>query len=371
MTQEDDFVGHFTDSPGYAGGKTLHLNTALIISTTLVVSTRLYVRAFMAKALGWDDILAFLAFGTIVALSAMDIRRECTLDPLIASLMRISVVQYGSGAHAKYVPNEDLAIWFESIVTQVLIYFIGTGLMRLSIVAFLPRLSQDSLHCVPPESENTMMVAHQAIGIILDLALMGLPIWVIHTKMLFSKRAFQVILVFSVGVFVIVTGCIRLVMMKTLLFLADPTYNMTTVGVWTDLEGHIGLWVASFPALQPLVRAVSCKLGFGSKVQSYGRDGNSNTANVRVVSSGAPWSVASRNKRDCMRKASDVDDTDSHSESRIITGNSRNMEMSPIDSRVSGIHKQVEFDVRVDEAKHHDGRPTYSSGQGSKSWVAV
>lgn len=78
------------------------------------------------------------------------------------------------------------------------------------------------LDCVPPESENSMMVAHQISGLVLDLALMGLPIWVVYTKMLFIEKAFQVILVFSVGIFVIVTGCILLHMLTTLLFLADP-----------------------------------------------------------------------------------------------------------------------------------------------------
>lgn len=53
---------HFKDSPGYAGDRTLHLNAALIVCTTLVVGLRLYIRAFMSKALGADDLLAFLAF---------------------------------------------------------------------------------------------------------------------------------------------------------------------------------------------------------------------------------------------------------------------------------------------------------------------
>lgn len=72
-------------------------------------------------------------------------------------------MQYGTGAHIEAVPQDDLAIWFEvragsaytmdkltnapqSLATQTLIYFLGTGMMRLSIVAFLPRLSQDSTY---------------------------------------------------------------------------------------------------------------------------------------------------------------------------------------------------------------------------------
>ncbi|KAK1658646.1 hypothetical protein BDP55DRAFT_681794 [Colletotrichum godetiae] len=387
---------HFMDSPEYAGDKTLHLNIALIICTTIVVGIRLYVRAFMAKALGLDDLLAFLAFGLVSALSAMDIR----------------LVQFGSGAHIEYVPKPLLATWFESLTTQTLIYFVGTGVMRLSIVAFLPRLSQDrtylilvyitgffvvaqttgcffyrltecspigdiwkppflpGLNCVPPEAENTMMVAHQVIGLILDLALMGLPIWVVYMKMIFSQRAFQVILVFSVGLFVIVTGCIRLVMLKTLLFLADPTFNMSTIGVWTDLEGHIGLWVASFPALQPLLRIASYKFGFRSKLQSYVKEGRSDTGgDGGTRSRSGAWTGPARS-RGYVRNGSGIDTADSHSERGIISSADRDVEMDKMDCRFSGIHKQVDVEVRVDDAPRRD-KPVHDTvDKDPKSWLA-
>lgn len=73
-----------------------------------------------------------------------------------------------------------------------------------------------------PQQENAMMAGHQSIGLIIDVALLALPIWIIYDKMLFSKRAMQVILIFSIGIFVVVAGIIRLYMIKTLLFLADP-----------------------------------------------------------------------------------------------------------------------------------------------------
>jgi hypothetical protein len=66
-----------------------------------------------------------------------------------------------------------------------------------------------------------MMTGHAVVGIMADLVLMALPIWVIYTKMMFSRKKFQVILVFSVGVFVVVTGIVRLYYMKTLDFAVD------------------------------------------------------------------------------------------------------------------------------------------------------
>lgn len=78
------------------------------------------------------------------------------------------------------------------------------------------------LNCVTPQEENSMMVGHQAIGIIVDLALLALPLWIIWKKMLYSNKKIQVLLIFSVGIFVVVTGIVRIIMLKTLLFLEDP-----------------------------------------------------------------------------------------------------------------------------------------------------
>lgn len=77
------------------------------------------------------------------------------------------------------------------------------------------------LNCVSTDANEAMMTAHAIIGIITDLVLMALPIWVIYSKMIFSRKKFQVLLVFSVGVFVVVTGIVRLYCMKTLDFAVD------------------------------------------------------------------------------------------------------------------------------------------------------
>jgi hypothetical protein len=67
-----------------------------------------------------------------------------------------------------------------------------------------------------------MMVSHAVIGIIMDVALMALPIWMIWKNMIFTKKVIQVVLIFGVGIFVIITGIIRLWYIKTLVFAIDP-----------------------------------------------------------------------------------------------------------------------------------------------------
>lgn len=78
------------------------------------------------------------------------------------------------------------------------------------------------LNCVSAQQEQNNLIAHQAIGIIVDFMLFALPIWVINSKMMKSAKKMQVIAVFSVGLFVVVTGIVRMVLLNTLLFLADP-----------------------------------------------------------------------------------------------------------------------------------------------------
>lgn len=80
---------------------------------------------------------------------------------------------------------------------------------------YLPR------NCRGFEAINTAMVAHAISGIIVDVILVALPIWIVYTKMLFSRKTVQVMFVFSVGFFVIATGIVRLVLIKTTDFSQD------------------------------------------------------------------------------------------------------------------------------------------------------
>lgn len=111
-----------------------------------------------------------------------------------------------------------ICIWTTGvmIITSTLASFFFRLLQCTPIShGWLPPMSPGG-QCVSPVALDQMMTAHAVLGIIFDGILMGLPIWVIYTKMMWSRKMFQVIAVFSVGVFVVITGLIRLYYIKTM-----------------------------------------------------------------------------------------------------------------------------------------------------------
>ena len=89
------------------------------------------------------------------------------------------------------------------------------------------------------------------------------------------------------------------------------TFEMSTIGFWTDLEGHAGLWVGSFPALQPLLRVITHKLGISSTISSYTRSktgrSNNQSGNKNLGGSNGDWAKSGPGKNGYIRNGSGID----------------------------------------------------------------
>ncbi|OTB09004.1 hypothetical protein M426DRAFT_316293 [Hypoxylon sp. CI-4A] len=276
----------FRDTPEYHGGREIILNAVLIGISTIIYGLRLIVRTRMTKSLGLDDALAGIAYLLLLGLSILDIHD----------------ISFGSGAHIKYVPEDLLSKFRISITIQMLLYFWGMAMARFAILAFIARLVHDrsiivlswmvaivilaqtiaafvykltecgpagdilkpidqaGIHCAGIAANDQMLVGHGIVGVAIDMILLFLPIWVIFTKMMWSRKTLHIIIVLSVGLFAVATGIIRVALMETRNISADITFQMPSVGIWTDIEGHVGLWCGCFPALQPLLRIMPGKL---------------------------------------------------------------------------------------------------------------
>ncbi|KAI4595727.1 hypothetical protein KJ359_006718 [Pestalotiopsis sp. 9143b] len=385
----------FTSTTDYRGYLVRNLNICLIIISTIFVFSRLYVRAFMTKGLGMDDVATTVAYMLLVIFSGFEIQ----------------TVEFGAGAHMYEIPEAFIPPFFAALTRQHLLYFWGIGLMRLAIVAFLLRLAKDrffrlltyatgvviivqtivcflfrllechkisnlflppgsSDDCISKRSEIYMMWAHSSVGIAVDLALFCLPIWVVRSNMMSTAKAVRVVLIFCIGIFAVITGIVRLSIITRTDFSVDTTYKMATVGFWTDLECHVGLWCACFPALQPLVRQVSYMCGLRTKLDSSNKYSNSNKYGARYDMSSGRHAAASASRRASgfrsrsanryMRHGSGIDgmsdnQSDSNSQAGIVssTQNGMSLEMEEF-GELKGSMVKSETEARGDEESNRE-----------------
>jgi len=142
------------------------------------------------------------------------------------------------------------------------------------------------------------------------------------------------------------------------------TFHMYTIGVWTDLEGHIGIWVGCFPALQPILRIISYKLGLRSALLSYGEtSGKKGTGPIGNASSAG----AIRSNHGYLRSGNKFDvagtETDGDSQKAIVPGSKLSFELESMGK----IHKTTDTVVQSEERS-----PDHKKEKGRmESWVDV
>jgi len=149
---------------------------------------------------------------------------------------------------------------------------------------------------------------------------------------------------------------------------------MATIGIWTNLEDHVGLWCGCFPAMQPILRIVSYKLGLRSNLVSgqgtsdkYGgsRGGGRSGTGLKSGTGGT--------RNGYVKNGDGVDETDSDSQRAIIFKKGSNMELHVLDTG-SGIHKTTDIEIQTmarAPGSKGDGMFDHNGVRGSngKSWV--
>ncbi|CZR43085.1 uncharacterized protein FPRO_07999 [Fusarium proliferatum ET1] len=267
-----------TDSIGHGNGQSVFdLNVALMVITNILMILRLYVRGIMARNLGWDDGLAVVAWGLVVTFS-------CT---------EIVLLTKGVGYHIQDVPRETLLQLLSLFPVDKLVFILAGGFVRLSILAYLPRISRErsfmtcvygvfvatiitavtsflfvllscspvsdvfnaanpDRQCVSKHSLSRMRWAHSIMSTILNVVILSLCIWVSASTTKTRAQVTKMTLMLLLGLFAVVSTITRLILLLATNMNADITYNSLRVAPFFPLEINSGLWCSCLPAFQPL-----------------------------------------------------------------------------------------------------------------------
>ncbi|KAI1009656.1 hypothetical protein LB504_003558 [Fusarium proliferatum] len=282
--------------PRHGNGQSVFdLNVALMVITNILMILRLYVRGIMARNLGWDDGLAVVAWGLVVTFSCIE----------------IVLLTKGVGYHIQDVPRETLLQLLSLFPVDKLVFILAGGFVRLSILAYLPRISRErsfmtcvygvfvatiitavtsflfvllscspvsyvdsflspvnysetefnrdvfnaakpDRQCASKHSLSRMRWAHSIMSTILNVVILSLCIWVSASTAKTRAQVTKMTLMLLLGLFAVVSTITRLIILLATNMNADITYNSLRVAPFFPLEINSGLWCSCLPAFQPL-----------------------------------------------------------------------------------------------------------------------
>ncbi|KAK7936138.1 hypothetical protein PG985_001633 [Apiospora marii] len=282
--------------------------TTFLVVNFLALGLRMYVRAFINKGFGYDDImlcLGYLVYGVLCA-------------------MTIASIQFGYGAtdaRPQYDPVKATQFFFASLLA----YLLAAWAVKTSVALVLYRLSSFDMRairriletsmtiftlltvvavfmvafqcrplsviwgvgegtCLPAESLSRIGLVFGAIDIVTNFLYSFLPIAMLWGLQLGFRTKVGVCFLLSLGILSSIGTCVRLtyIIKFNNLDAEDPASTQAYLDsyIWSHIELAIAIFAACLAALRPLARAAaagvaSAKSGSkGSSKQYYPVDGN-------------------------------------------------------------------------------------------------
>ncbi|CAG8943273.1 unnamed protein product [Penicillium salamii] len=284
------------------------LGIGFIVFDSIVIALRIYVRGFMLRALGTDDIL--MVIGTILNFGL-------SITIMIGS-------KYGIGKHALAMKQSDTVPMLkvcnppglqinsdhlQCIWATRILYTLAMGLVKMSLLWFYLRLDPRkymrwavffvmfiniglslasffgaligcrpaSLFWTNPTSSNCMSMemsqrfyeVNGILNIVTDILIYLLPVPMLYGLQLNWRKKGAILGIFGLGILSIAAGCIRYDFVKKLASAKEDYYLLLADSLnWCTIEAFIAIFCGSAPSLSVLIKSYAPYI-FGSSASRY------------------------------------------------------------------------------------------------------
>ncbi|KAL5340231.1 hypothetical protein BJX70DRAFT_387454 [Aspergillus crustosus] len=103
-------------------------------------------------------------------------------------------------------------------------------------------------------SHNALLLAHAVINIVLDVAVMAIPMPVLIKLQMSLEKRIGMCMMFAVGIVVTVISILRLVEAVGFNTTMNPTKDFVPVGIWSLLEIDVGIMCSCMPGIRALCK---------------------------------------------------------------------------------------------------------------------
>ncbi|KAJ5624159.1 hypothetical protein N7510_000468 [Penicillium lagena] len=247
---------------------------------TFVVAVRLWTRFRLVKSPGWDDMLILAA--------------------MILSLVFYAFIMverhYGMGHVMKDLSEEQKARMMQFLWLSIPFYNASLIFSKLSALVLYTRIFRNRtfrlvvkifagclivaglwmvvsafVFCIPIHDfwslsrkvrrahclrADIVWFTNAGIQIVTDLVILVLPMPLISKLQLPTQQKTGIMLVFSLGVFVVATSSVRLYELRQMTHNNDYTKTNARAAIWSSLEANVSIICACLPPLYPLFSRV-------------------------------------------------------------------------------------------------------------------
>ncbi|KAI9903891.1 hypothetical protein N3K66_000420 [Trichothecium roseum] len=263
------------------------------------------------------------------------------------------------------------ACWF--ILACVAMYMAGSVLVTIfqcrPIRAAFDKTITDKV-CV---NNTQFWYANAGFSISTDVIILLLPMPLVYQLQVPWPQKAALTGVFALGIFVVITSCLRITTLDILAETPDQTYDIENV-MWTIIEPNVAVVCACLPILRPFIvklipalksKASYARYGGGARgASSYGYGSSKSraaTANASQSRDKADWVEIGGAKSDAMhmtaiqRSGSTAGSEDSILNQRgpqtVGPANSQTAGGPVVDQGGDGIHKTVEYSIEYENRK--------------------